>query len=164
MLLGDGLYWLVRDYYQQNNLGQKFINAFGMMFEDYFEELVDEYVPKGTWHKIPEKKGKSADYYIEVENVIFLFELKSGLLGIGAKQQTPDIKQINNFYNRNIKDNNKDRGDLMYFQKNEKELFKELNTSSNGLTSVEVLKRLKKYGKNDKLLDNKLKINIFAAQ
>jgi len=37
----------------------------------------------------------------------------------------------------------------MYFQKNEKELFKELNTSSNGLTSVEVLKRLKKYGKNE---------------
>lgn len=104
MLLGDGLYWLVRDYYQQNNLGQKFINAFGKMFEDYFEELVDEYIPKGAWHKIPEKKGKSADYYIEVEDVIFVFELKSGLLGIGAKQQTPDIKQINNFYNRNIKE------------------------------------------------------------
>ena len=25
-------------------------------------------------------------------------------MGIGAKQQTPDIKQINNFYNRNIKE------------------------------------------------------------
>ena len=39
MTFADGLYWLVRDYYRTNNLGQKFINAFGEMFEDYFEEL-----------------------------------------------------------------------------------------------------------------------------
>lgn len=33
-----------------------------------------------------------------------MFELKSGLLGLGAKQQVPDVGQIDIFYNRNIKE------------------------------------------------------------
>lgn len=104
MLIGDGLYWLIRDYYYDNDLGQEFINAFGEMFENYFEEIADLYLPKNAWHKIPVKeKEKSADYFLEVEDAVFLFELKSGLLGIGAKQQMPDIQQIDLFYDRNIK-------------------------------------------------------------
>lgn len=31
-----------------------------------------------------------------------MFELKSGLLGIKAKQQAPDVQQIDTFYKRNI--------------------------------------------------------------
>lgn len=34
--------------------------------------------------------------------MVCLFELKSGLLGINAKQQTPDVQQIDIFYERNI--------------------------------------------------------------
>ena len=49
------------------------------------------------------KEKKSADYYVEVDEAVFLFELKSGLLGLGAKQQVPDVGQIDIFYNRNIK-------------------------------------------------------------
>ena len=102
MMLADGLYWLIRDYYHNNQKGQIFVNAFGGMFEDYFEELVREYLKNDSWHKIPENKKKSADYYVEFDKAIFLFELKSGTLGIGAKQQTPDVAQINIFYRRNI--------------------------------------------------------------
>lgn len=102
MTFADGLYWLVRDYYRNNNLGQQFINAFGEMFEDYFEELAAIYLNRKQWFKIPEQKKKSADYYVEFDNVILLFELKSGLLGIGAKQQVPDVQQIDTFYKRNI--------------------------------------------------------------
>lgn len=102
MTFADGLYWLVRDYYRNNNLGQQFINAFGEMFEDYFEELVSIYLDEKQWFKIPEQKKKSADYLVEFDDVILLFELKSGLLGIGAKQQVPDIQQIDEFYKRNI--------------------------------------------------------------
>lgn len=40
--------------------------------------------------------------YVEFDKAVFLFELKSGTLGIGAKQQTPDVAQINIFYRRNI--------------------------------------------------------------
>ena len=104
MMIADGLYWLIRDYYQDHNWGLKFINAFGEMFEDYFEEIADLYLPKKAWYKIPEQKKKSADYFVEVDEAVFLFELKSGLLGIGAKQQTPDVIQINKFYDRNIRE------------------------------------------------------------
>lgn len=41
------------------------------------------------WDKIPEGKEKSADFYIEFEEVIFLFELKSGTMGIGSKTTGP---------------------------------------------------------------------------
>ena len=102
MTFADGLYWLVRDYYRNNNLGQQFINAFGEMFEDYFEELASIYLDEKQWFKIPEQKKKSADYLVEFDDVSLLFELKSGLLGIGAKQQVPDSQQIDTFYKRNI--------------------------------------------------------------
>ena len=39
-----------------------------------------------------------------MDEAVFLFELKSGLLGLGAKQQVPDVGQIDTFYNRNIKE------------------------------------------------------------
>lgn len=101
-MLADGLYWLIRDYYHNNQKGQVFVNAFGEMFEDYFEELMGEYLKNGFWHKIPENKKKSADYYVEFEKAVFIFELKSGMLGIGAKQQTPNVDLIDIFYKRNI--------------------------------------------------------------
>lgn len=102
MVIADGLYWLIRDYYLNNKMGQAFMNAFGEMFEDYFEELMMEYIPGHSWHKIATQKKKSADYYVEIENVIFLFELKSGLMRTGGRQQTPNIEQIDDFYRRNI--------------------------------------------------------------
>ena len=75
MVIADGLYWLIRDYYLNNKMGQAFMNAFGEMFEDYFEELMIEYMPDDSWHKIATKRKKSADYYLEIENAVFLFEL-----------------------------------------------------------------------------------------
>ena len=49
-----------------------------------------------------QNKKKSADYYVEFEKAVFIFELKSGMLGIGAKQQTPNVDLIDIFYKRNI--------------------------------------------------------------
>ena len=49
-----------------------------------------------------EQDKKSADFFVEFEDAVFLFELKSGLLGIKAKQQAPDVQQIDTFYKRNI--------------------------------------------------------------
>lgn len=102
MLFADCLYWLIRDYYYINGKGTGFINAFGTMFEEYFTELAEIYLAEGIWHKIPEHEKKSADFFVEFEEVVFLFELKSGLLGIKAKQQAPDVQQIDTFYKRNI--------------------------------------------------------------
>ena len=102
MLFADGLYWLIRDYYYEHDKGTGFINAFGIMFEEYFMELADIYLIKDMWHKIPEQDKKSADFFVEFDDAVFLFELKSGLLGIKAKQQAPDVKQIDTFYKNNI--------------------------------------------------------------
>ena len=102
MLMGDGLYWLIRDYYCKNGMGLGFINAFGTMFEEYFMELADTYLTEDMWYKIPEHEKKSADFFVEFDDMVCLFELKSGLLGINAKQQTPDVQQIDIFYERNI--------------------------------------------------------------
>ena len=102
MLFADGLYWLIRDYYYKNGKGTGFINAFGTMFEEYFMELAETYLTEDMWRKIPEQEKKSADFFVEFEDAAFLFELKSGLLGIKAKQQAPDVQQIDTFYKRNI--------------------------------------------------------------
>lgn len=104
MCFADGLYWLERDYYLNKNKGQKFLNAFGKMFEEYFQELAQLYLLRNMWDKIPEGKEKSADFYMEFEDVIFLFELKSGTMGIGAKQQIPEVELIEKFYSRNIRE------------------------------------------------------------
>ena len=76
--------------------------SFGTMFEEYFMELAEIYLADGMWHKISEQEKKSADFFVEFEDAVFLFELKSGLLGIKAKQQAPDVQQIDIFYKRNI--------------------------------------------------------------
>ncbi len=102
MTFADDLCWLERDYYLNKGKGQKFLNEFGKMFEEYFEELAQLYLQKNMWDKIPEGKEKSADFYIQFEKVIFIFELKSGTLGIGAKQQVPEVELIEKFYSRNI--------------------------------------------------------------
>jgi len=102
MLFADGLYWLIRDYYYKNGMGTRFMSVFGKMFEEYFIELATIYLTEDMWHKIPEQKKKSADFFMEFEDAVFLFELKSGLLGIKAKQQAPDVQEIDTFYKRNI--------------------------------------------------------------
>ena len=104
MAFGDGLYWLERDYYLNKHKGQSFLNAFGNMFEEYFQELAQLYLNRDMWDKIPEGKEKSADFFIEFQDVLFLFELKSGTMGIGAKQQIPEIGTIEAFYSRNIRE------------------------------------------------------------
>jgi len=100
--IADVLYWLLRDYHK--NDAQVFPNKFGDMFEDYFSELAREYLEKVTWYKIPETKRKRADFYVEFEDVVFLFELKSGIMSINAKQQNPDVEEVTKFVVRNIKE------------------------------------------------------------
>ena len=42
MMVGNGLYWLVRDYYFKQHT-QMFVNAFGLLFEDYIKDLASNY-------------------------------------------------------------------------------------------------------------------------
>ena len=105
MAFADSLYWLIRDYYKNTLKSNYFVNTFGYLFEDYFSELAEYFLGQLIWGKIPEKKDeKSADFYLEFEDTILLFELKSGILPIMGRNQIPDVKQINRFLKDNIED------------------------------------------------------------
>ncbi len=103
MLIADGLYWMIRDYYRENN-SQEFVNAFGEMFECYVDEVLQIYLKKEMYKKIPKGKTKRADFIIEFENIIMVIELKSSLIRITARQQVPDIEAIDKYFERNIQE------------------------------------------------------------
>ncbi len=100
MLLGNGLYWLVRDYYR--NQKQYFPNAFGLLFEDYIKALGSKYCDEAQWGIIPQGKAKGADFYFDIGSIRIIVEAKSALLQLSAKQQIPDLDAIDIFFLRTI--------------------------------------------------------------
>lgn len=106
MIVGNGLYWLTRDYYMKQK-SNYFINAFGELFEDYIDELISKYCDEEKCYKIPEGKDKSADYFFDLGDLFMLVECKTSLLALNAKQQVPNIDNVNRFYERTIKESYK---------------------------------------------------------
>lgn len=101
--IGNGLYWIVRDYYFKQK-SQHFINAFGLLFEDYIKDLAQRYCEETKWKQLSQGKKKSADFLIDFGNLIFLIESKSGLLPLGVKQQVPNVEQADLFFTRTIEE------------------------------------------------------------
>lgn len=101
-LLGNGLYWLCRDYYKDS--GQKFPNAFGNLFEDYIKELASAYCNNGEWQIIPKSKKKGADYIFTFGSLQIIVESKSSLLNLDARQQIPNLKSTSGFFEKTIKE------------------------------------------------------------
>ena len=91
-LFANSNYWVMRDkYLHTNNNKQKFVNAFGCYFELYFEEILENCLPAGSFKNIPEGNGKRADWLIRLNDTTFLIEQKSSLSMLGIKQSEPDI-------------------------------------------------------------------------
>ena len=88
--------WIVRDYYQKKG-DRAFTSYFGKCFEKYFEELLQTYLNKNEFEKIPETKAERADWKIVVEGYQFLVEQKSTIIRLGAKQQESNIEAIRAF-------------------------------------------------------------------
>lgn len=94
--------WIVRDHFLKKN-NQTFINFFGKCFEIYFEELLDYYLDKKEFLKIPEDKKKPrADWKLEIGEFRFLVEQKSTIIRLGAKQQESRIDDIKQFAKNTI--------------------------------------------------------------
>lgn len=102
MLVGNGLYWLVRDYYLRQGT-QKFVNAFGLLFEDYIEDLAINYCELFEWEKLPAGQKKGADFIFDFGSLKMLIESKSSLLKLDVKQQVPNLKSADNFFNNTIR-------------------------------------------------------------
>lgn len=103
MTVANGLYWLIRDYYCQLK-SQKFVNAFGHLFEDYIKELSSTYCDESEWNCISTENKKSADFYYDFDDIRMIVESKSATLSIKAKQQVPDLTSANTFFSNTIKE------------------------------------------------------------
>lgn len=87
-------YWIIRNDYQRIH-SQHFINAFGIYFEMYVEEFLNNCLSNDQFSKIPtENDEKRADWIINIENYTFLVEQKSSLSLLGIKQNQPDIEAM----------------------------------------------------------------------
>lgn len=100
-LLGNGLYWLVRDYYKNDK--QKFPNAFGLLFEDYIKELASTYCKSTEWQVIQQGDKKGADFIFKFDSLQMIVESKSSMLRLDVKQQVPNLNSVNTFFDNTIK-------------------------------------------------------------
>lgn len=100
-LLEHCITWIVRDYYNAKN-DRRFTSEFGSVFEQYLLELLTEYLPQGSYEKIPEASSERADWRIDTGDYCFLIEQKSAFLALGAKQQDTDINQLVEYVKKNI--------------------------------------------------------------
>lgn len=101
MITGNGLYWLVRDYYHKKH-GQKFVNAFGLLFEDYIKDIAQKYCESHEWEQLPAESVKGADFLFSFGVCQLLIECKSSLLKLDAKQQVPNLKSTDTFFKETI--------------------------------------------------------------
>ena len=101
MLIGNGLYWVVRDYYREKEQ-QTFVNAFGLLFEDYIIDLAKSYCSAGEWRRLDEGRKKQSDFYFDFGDARLIVEAKSALLGLDGKQQVPNTDTIDRFYRNTI--------------------------------------------------------------
>ena len=102
MTLANGLYWLVRDYYRKMGT-QKFIDTFGLLFEDYIIDLADRYCKREEWQQLPKSKKKGADFLFFFDGVQMLIEAKSALIQLDTMQQTPNDDAIRKYYDNTIR-------------------------------------------------------------
>lgn len=101
MMVGNGLYWLVRDYYFKQGT-QKFTNAFGLLFEDYIKDLALNYCETFEYKVLSAGAKKGADFLFDFGMLQLLVESKSSLLKLDAKQQVPNMESTNRFFNCTI--------------------------------------------------------------
>ena len=96
MMVGNGLYWLVRDYYFRQHT-QKFVNAFGLLFEDYIKDLALNYCKPSEYKVLSAGAKKGADFLFDLGVLQLLVESKSSLLKLDVKQQVPNLESANVF-------------------------------------------------------------------
>lgn len=89
-------FWVIRNRYMNASKDtQRFTNAFGKYFEIYFEEILQNCLPKEQFENIPESSdGKRADWHITIGEYHFLIEQKSAISMLEIKQSKPDVEAM----------------------------------------------------------------------
>lgn len=93
-LFANSNYWVLRNKYYSIK-SQNFVNAFGVYFEKYVEEILLNCLNENEYIKIPESnKEKRSDWKLNLQGFNFLVEQKSTLPVLGIKQNQPDIQAM----------------------------------------------------------------------
>lgn len=102
----NGNYWLMRNRYMNKKKNSLlFINAFGIYFEMYVEEIIGNCIEASRFKKIPKVNNeKRADWHLNLCGFDFLIEQKSGLSLLGIKQNQPDIQQLEAYIQKDWKE------------------------------------------------------------
>ncbi|NLD10802.1 MAG: hypothetical protein GX671_03485 [Clostridiales bacterium] len=93
--------WIVREYYSKKN-SRQFTSGFGVLFEEYFKELLETYVEADCYVKIEEGATPRADWKVQLDSYTLLIEQKSTFLRLTAKQQESSIEDIKYFFEQSI--------------------------------------------------------------
>lgn len=95
-LFANSNYWILRNkYYNIQSLN--FLNAFGIYFEKYVEEIFQHCLNENEYIKIPvsnKNKEKRSDWKLNLQGFNILVEQKSTLPVLGIKQNQPDIQAM----------------------------------------------------------------------
>ena len=87
-------YWVLRNHYLKIR-SQVFLNAFGVYFERYVEELLNYCLENNQYTHVQEVNyEKRADWLIVIDDYNFIVEQKSSLSILGIKQTQTDINAI----------------------------------------------------------------------
>lgn len=93
--------WIVRDYFK-NKKQENFPSYFGYCFEEYFRELLKEYLEPSEYENINKDNTKKADWKIQLGNFRILVEQKSTIINLSIKQQVTDLSKIQEFLSKCI--------------------------------------------------------------
>lgn len=153
------IYWTVKDYY---NKGNKFVIEFGNIFEAFVYEILAKSYGKLSVHKIDKSDiEKRADFYIETDNIIIIFEIKAGIAKINCKKQNMNIEDFENFIKNNFNDAyDQIDNTIPALNKYQKKVFGIAINYDNLLVSETIGLHLKNHKLNNISIDKLLILNI----
>lgn len=97
-LFTNANYWIIRNkYLQDHDDKQKFVNAFGVYFEIYVEEILSNCLLSTEFTNISETSRKRADWHLKLDKYDFLIEQKSTLSMLSIKQNRPNVDEFKNY-------------------------------------------------------------------
>lgn len=96
------LYWTIRNRFLREG-SQQFLNDFGELFEEYFQEVLHTYLNENEFSQIlPDQKKPRADWKLEICGYTFLIEQKSSLIKLSVKQQATDVDEFEHYFKKII--------------------------------------------------------------
>ncbi len=94
-LLINSNYWIMRNIYMNKGKDkQKFTNAFGVYFELYVEEILNNCLKPNEFKNLESGKTKCADWHLKIDAIDLLVEQKSSLSLLSIKQNEPDMVKL----------------------------------------------------------------------